>query len=101
MELSHKEAVIVTDYQNVIEWLRRQGVTAEVVPETPDKIRGKHVIGDLPPHLATECFTITAIAFDKPPIKRLSYLSADEMEAHGARLETFVVRRVATPVFSS
>jgi CRISPR-associated protein Csx16 len=102
MKLSPKEVVIVTRHSGAIEWLRRQGIEAEVIAQaTPDQIRGKNVIGALPLHLATECFTMTSIAFDTPPNKRGEELSANDMEKFGARLETFLVRRVATPDFTS
>ena len=102
MSLPQKDILILTQHIGAIEWLRRIGITAEIVTQpTAEKVRGKHVIGDLPIHMAIECFTVTSIAFDKTPNKREEEISANDMEKFGARLETFLVRRVATPDFTS
>lgn len=63
-------------------------VMAEV---TPDDVRGKHVVGNLPLHLAALAASVTAVEFAGPPPRGREY-GAEEMEAAGARLVKYHVR---------
>lgn len=62
---------------------------------TSEVVRGKHVYGVLPLHLAAEAETVTTIDLpDLPPERRGQELTVAEMDAYGARMSTYVVRRV-------
>lgn len=56
----------------------------------PDDVRGRHVVGNLPLHLAALCVSITAIEFAGAPPRGAEYGVA-EMEAAGARLAEYSV----------
>lgn len=58
----------------------------------PDDVRGKTVVGNLPFHLAAICGSMTVIEFAGAPPRGTEY-GAKEMEAAGARLVTYTVRR--------
>jgi len=62
-------------------------VKAEV---SADDVRGRHVVGNLPLHLAAMCASITAIEFDGPPPRGAEY-TADDMDRAGARLRAYRV----------
>lgn len=62
-------------------------VVAEV---TAADVRGRHVVGNLPLHLAALCASVTAIEFAGPPPRGAEYTAA-EMTAAGARLARYVV----------
>ncbi len=55
-----------------------------------DDVRGKHVVGNLPLHLAALCASVTAIEFDGPPPRGAEY-TAEDMKQAGARLRRYVV----------
>lgn len=56
----------------------------------PDDVRGKHVVGNLPLHLAALATSVTAVEFAGDPPRGREY-GAAEMEASGARLATYRV----------
>lgn len=93
-------AYLVTGHAGAIEWAARQGIEAIHVPHLdPAAIRaGDVVIGTLPVHLIAEINARGArylhLALDLPKEARQRNLSADEMEAFGARLEEYKARRV-------
>lgn len=62
-------------------------VRAEV---TADDVRGKHVVGNLPLHLAVLCASVTVIEFAGAPPRGAEYTEED-MAAAGARLARYAV----------
>ncbi|MEW5891281.1 MAG: CRISPR-associated protein Csx16 [Pseudomonadota bacterium] len=91
----------VSRHPGAIEWAARQGLAVDrfVAHLDPSEIRpGDTVIGTLPIHLAAEICARGArycnLSLDLPPDSRGRELSAADLERHGARLETYVVRRV-------
>lgn len=92
------ENIIVTTHNGLVEWLRRRGVQGAVFTRVKHSdIRGKHVFGSLPIYLAAEaaCYTIITI----PHFSSRSYdahadITADEMTAMGARMESFTVQKI-------
>ncbi len=86
--------VIITRHQGQVSWLAQRGIAGQVIAHaTPDDIRGKDVIGNLPLHLAALAESITTI--DLPgltPEQRGKDLSPAEMDAAGASLTKYVVR---------
>lgn len=90
--------VIVTRHPGAVEWLRERGITGAVIDHaTPDDIRGKHVIGALPMHLAAMAASVTVI--DMPGLQaeqRGKDLTPAEMTAAGAVLVSYVVSATDT-----
>ena len=92
IQLKKEDTIIVTRHKGLVEWLNRYGITGEVKASvTPDDIRGKHVIGALPAHIAKDAFCVTSVDYICPFEKRGQELTADELEALGAKLFTYVV----------
>ena len=86
------ETIIVTRHSGLVEWLERRGITGEVKPSvTADDVRGKHVIGALPAHIAQYAAYITSVDYTCPFEKRGKNLTADELEELGAKLFDYIV----------
>ena len=87
--------IIVTTHKGLVEWLARQGITGEVADRvTGQQVKGARVIGTVPLHLAAEAVEIATVKLSNAP-KGLKQeridLSADELEAAGARLVRYRV----------
>lgn len=92
--MKHNNYVIVSRHAGAIEWLKRQGITGEVIShvDDPAQIRGRIVIGNLPLHLAAEASIIGSIELPNlRPDQRGKDLTADEMEEADARLAWYAV----------
>ena len=86
------EIIIVTRHEGLVEWLARKGITGEVKPSvTIEDIRGKHVIGALPAHIAQHAQCMTSVDYSCPFEKRGKHLTADELEELGAKLFSYKV----------
>lgn len=89
--------IVVTRHQGLVEYLREIGLIgpdAQVVAHAaPEQIRGQHVIGVLPLHLAAECASVTEIPLDLAPSQRGRELSLDEVRACARPAVTYTVRR--------
>ena len=91
---------LVTRHPGALDWLRAQGFT-DVVPvpqlDPAQVTAGDSVVGTLPVHLAAEVCALGGcyrhLSVDLPRHARGCELSAAELEAYGARLETYVIRR--------
>lgn len=69
-------------------------LTVPVVAEvTPDDVRGKRVVGNLPLHLAALCASVTAIEFAGAAPRGQEY-TAEDMTRAGARLTAYTVKAV-------
>jgi len=95
------DSVIVSRHAGMIEWLRRQGIKAEVLShvEHPIQIWNRVVYGNIPYHLAAEARIV--ITVDMPKLRvdqRGKELSPEEMDEAGATLVAYRVlkRRVIT-----
>jgi CRISPR-associated protein Csx16 len=89
---------LITRHPGAIEWAARRGlpIDRQVLHLDPETIRsGDVVIGTLPVNLAAEVCArggkFHSLTLDLPAHLRGRELSADELEACGARLEEFVV----------
>lgn len=96
---------IVTRHAGSIEWLARKGVRGNIVLHlergTLDGLEpGDLVVGTLPvPLIASVCATgarYVHLRLDLPRDRRGDDLTADEVEAFGARLEAF--HAIVTPM---
>jgi len=91
------EIVIVSRHAGAVEWLRQHGIEGEVIAQvvSPEQVRGRVVVGALPLHLAAEAAEVVAI--DMPRLtaeQRGRDLTPAEMDAAGATLSRYVVRRL-------
>lgn len=97
----------VTRHTGALAWAKRRGLNAVPVPHLdPASVRpGDTVIGTLPIHLAAAICAaganFLALEIAVPPDKRGVELSADEMEAFGATLVAYDVRRREPPHVAS
>lgn len=87
------DTLIVTRHAGLVEWLDRQGIRGRVIEHaTADDVRGQHVVGALPLHLAALAASVTTV--DMPglrPEQRGVDLTPDEMDAAGATLRRYRV----------
>lgn len=87
--------LIVTRHSGAVEWLRRRGITGEVISHaTEEAVRGRRVFGVLPLALAAEAAEVWSI--DLPGLRadqRGVDLTPEEMDDAGASLRGYVVRR--------
>ena len=85
--------IIVTTHAGLVEWLRRRGIKGPVHTRIKrSDIRGKHVFGSLPIYLAAEASFYTIITMSKNS-ETPRDLTADEMDALGAKMETFSIQK--------
>jgi putative CRISPR-associated protein (TIGR02620 family) len=90
------QTVIVSRHTGAVEWLAQRGITGEVIAQaTPEDVRGKNVIGNLPMHLASLAAKVGSI--DLPRLAaadRGRDLTPEEMDAAGATIRWYVVAAV-------
>ena len=95
MEGRKIDTIIVTRHPGLVEWLERHGITGEVKASvTLDDIKGKHVVGALPAHIAQWAAYVTSVDYFCPFEMRGKDLTADDLESYGAKLFDYRV----TPV---
>lgn len=87
--------VIVTRHAGLVKWLELRGIVGTVIEQAgPEDVRGKRVIGALPTNLAVLADSIVTI--DMPGLTREQRgkdLTPDEMDAAGATMIEYTVRR--------
>ena len=88
--------VVVTRFKGEIEWLRLQGINAEIMPRVynAEQLEGKIVIGFVPDHLICKASQVWHIF--KPWIKneqRGQDLTAQELIAAGATFDKYIPAR--------
>ncbi len=90
------ETVIVSRHTGAVEWLAQRGIAGAVIAQaTPEDVRGKNVIGNLPLHLAALARRVGSI--DLPNLAaadRGRDLTPEEMDAAGATIRWYVVAAV-------
>lgn len=90
----------VSGHAGAVDWARARGIEAEAVGHLDvGRIQaGDRVIGTLPVALAAQVCAAGAeywhLTLDLPAEARRRELSADDMDAFGARIERFDVRRI-------
>lgn len=94
----------VTRHSGALEWAARQGLSVDRIVEHLDPVTiqpGDRVVGTLPVNLAAEVCARGAaywhLTLDVPPELRGKELTADMMQALGARIEEYRVEKVASP----
>ena len=87
------EALIVTRHAGLVEWLALHGVEGQVITQaSPDDVRGRHVVGVLPLHLAVLAASVTVV--DMPRLtaeQRGKDLTPAEMDEAGATMRRYIV----------
>lgn len=91
------EYVIISRHQATISWIQQQmpetvGATIITGNATPDDVRNKVVVGNVPMALAALATKVVAVEFDGQPPRGTEY-GAKELAEAGARLTGYVVRR--------
>jgi len=89
--------VIVSRHAGAIEWLRRHGVTGEVVShvDTDTDLEGKILIGNAPLWIAAQADEIWTIEMPELPAElRGKDISAEQMEELGAKLGRYYVQKL-------
>jgi hypothetical protein len=90
--------VVVTRHKALVDYLVEVGLIqpdAEVLASvTADQIRGKHVVGVLPLHLAAEADLVTVVPLDLPAELRGVELSLDQVRQYAGPPSTFKVAAV-------
>ena len=67
MKLKPEDTIITITDSGVLEWLERHGITGIVMKNfTAEDVKGKHVIGEIPAHIAQDAFCVTSIVYKKP-----------------------------------
>ena len=89
--------VIVSRHAGQVEWLKERGITGEIIPHaTPEQVRGKDVVGNLPLHLAALANSVAAVNLPNLPADlRGQDLTPAQMDEAGAT-HTFL-RRATSP----
>lgn len=90
------ETIIVTRHAALTQYLIDSGIAppdARIVPHAgAEEIRGKHVIGVLPLHLAALCERVTVVPLDIPADMRGVELTIEQVRAMARPAETYTVR---------
>lgn len=91
----------VSAHAGAVDWAARRGIEARLVShlDVAHVQAGDRVIGTLPVSLAADVCAARAeywhLTLDLPADARRRELSADDMDAFGARIERYEVRRAA------
>jgi putative CRISPR-associated protein (TIGR02620 family) len=92
------DKVVVTRHAALVEYLRHVGEVAGDVAVishvTADQIKGKHVYGVLPLHLAAEAAQVTEIPLAIPAELRGKELSFEQMVQYAQPARTYIVKTV-------
>lgn len=92
------EAVVVTRHAALVEYIGEIGLLpegAEVVAHaTTETVRGKHVIGVLPLHLAAEAKMVTEIPLALTAEMRGRELTLEEVRAIAGKPRHYIVREI-------
>ena len=93
--------IIVTRHEPTIEYLRESGIAPDDATVrasvTAEDIKGCHVIGFLPLHLAAEAARITTVPLPRPGRDaegRMVELTLEQIRAGAGTPSTYEVRRV-------
>ena len=91
------EIIIITRHQGMVNYLAAQGITGQVIAHVsaPDQVRGAHVYGAIPLHLAALAASVTVVDMPTLPAEmRGQDLTAEQMTQYGATMSTYCVRRL-------
>lgn len=87
--------LVVTRHPALVEFLREHGVvdgaTPVVAHATAADVRGLHVLGVLPLHLAAEAACVTEVVLDLPATERGRELTLADVERYAGGLRSYTV----------
>ena len=90
--------IVTTRQPNLIHYLRKEGLiedSVELMPRVlPGEVRGKHVFGVIPLHLAAEAELVTEVPLIVPPHLRGKELTLEEIYRYARNPVTYRVNRV-------
>lgn len=87
--------LIVTRHPALVEFLREKGIECELITHaTVEDVKGNHVYGVLPIHLAAECELFTEVAMMVPQELRGCELTLEQIKQLNPTLRTFKVTEV-------
>ena len=90
--------IIVTRHPALVDYLIAEGIADPDTPvishASPDDIRGKHVIGVLPLHLAAEAASVTEVPLSLPPELRGVELDEEQVREFAGAPRTYRVEVV-------
>jgi hypothetical protein len=93
--------IIVTRHPALVDYLRERGIVAGDVPVLPhvteDDVRGRHVIGVLPLHLASVAEMVTEVPLALAPEDRGRELDLARLREVAGAPRTYVVREIEWP----
>lgn len=91
--------LIISRHPATIELLRSLGYTGEVISHvtSPEMIRGRIVIGNLPLRLAAEAELVGEVTLDLPPELRGQELGRDELARYYRGIRWYRVQEVEGP----
>lgn len=91
--------LIVTRHPALVDYLREIGMIPDgarvIAHATVAEVRGRHVCGVLPLHVAAECASVTMIPLDIPSSLRGVELTLEQVREFAREPRTFVVREPA------
>lgn len=89
--------VVVTRHPALVEYLREHGVidaSAEVIQHATDAdVRGRHVVGILPLHLAELCASVTEVSLRIPQDMRGCELTLGQVREFATGIRRYAVRK--------
>lgn len=92
------KTVVVTRHTALVEYLAERGCVPQGTPllthATPEEVRGKHVYGVLPMHLAAEAALITEVPLSIPAELRGVELTLEQVRQYAGEPVTYRVTRV-------
>lgn len=90
------KTIVITQHQALIDFLKEINLISEdfevISHASPEEIRGNHVIGILPLHLAVEAEKVTTVPLNIPKELRGQELSLDQIREFAGNPRTFIVK---------
>lgn len=94
------DQIVVTRHSALIEFLRERGLVGDdvrvIAQASPEDVRGKHVIGVLPLHLAALADRVTVVDIATPPELRGVELSLQQLREYARGVTTYRVQVMCT-----
>lgn len=92
------EKIIITRHKALVDYLKELGLADDKTPvmdhAMPEHVRGKHVLGVLPLHLAALAVKVTEVPLNVPYGERGKELSLEQVRDYATRPKTYEVRRI-------
>ena len=92
------DTVVVTRHASLVTFLKEEGIIQEDVPmvshASEDTVKGKHVIGVLPLHLAVLAERLTTLDIATPAEMRGKELSVEDLRKYFRGTSTYYVEKI-------